>query len=209
VAQDAGEQIVEVVGDPACQLGDLARPVELGQPVLQGAAVGHIGGAAGIAEELASRALHRIAETEQPSVLAVLVQHPELDAERAPGRDRGRVLRLERLAVFRVQGLGPAPAQHGGHLAAGELRPAPIQVVARAVRARGPEQSGEQVEGEARIRHGHADQPADAGGERANVAARCSQGKGGRRALRWRWKPLRHTLFGCLSWTPSGSARRG
>ena len=55
VPQDPGEQVVEVVGDPARELGDLAGAVELHQPLLQCAPVGDVGGAPAVAEELARR----------------------------------------------------------------------------------------------------------------------------------------------------------
>ena len=88
VAQDAGEQVVEVVRDAAGELGDLAGAAELREPLLQRPPVGDVGGAAAVAEELAVGAVARLAGAEEPAVLAVLMQHAGTRA--GPGRARPR-----------------------------------------------------------------------------------------------------------------------
>ena len=158
VAQDAGQQVVEVVGDAAGELGDLAGPVELRQPLLQRPAIGHVDGAPAVAEELAAgppgsaRPGRGASGTRRPGAAS------GTRAAGGPGWRRPRRTRPGRRPGRRGAGTRPtatpASRTRGGPVNSVQRL---VQVVARAVRPRGPQENREDVVAEARIAQGHAD----------------------------------------------------
>ena len=157
VADDAREQVVEVVGDAAGELTDGLRPLGLHQSLLELAAVGHVGAAADQAEECPLAVEARHGDVQQPPVLIVGPPHAILDdaaarAGPAPcGTARGG------LPVIRMNAVGPAAPQLGAERAARELEPAGVDVVAGAVGRDHPQHDGECVVARpaGRVRGGH------------------------------------------------------
>ena len=108
VAQDAGEQIVEVVRDAAGELGDLAGAAELRETLLQGTAVGHVGRSSRYSRgNFAVASVARLADGEDPAVLAVRKSSRNSSRTGPRRRHRAGVLGVHALAVVGVDA-GPA-----------------------------------------------------------------------------------------------------
>ena len=124
-------------------------------------------------------------------------------------RHRGRCTSATTVvAVVGMDVLHPAPGQQSSEAAAGQLGPALIEVVDRPVRTGGPDAGRGDHRRRAGGPSGSCGHPCRQKGETANLAAECGGGKSAH-SSQWRRKPLRHTLFGCHSWTPRGSAPPG
>ena len=154
VAQDSGEEIVEVVGDAVRQLGEALGALQLPHPLLALPSVGDVLGDADQPGEASRRGGPRHRSVLDPAVLAVGTPQTVLRGVALPPGHR-LTSRLSRgRAVLGVDRLGPAPTHLLVGGPAGEGEPMGVGVVGLTVRTGGPDHERERVVRGEDIGHG-------------------------------------------------------